>query len=89
MFRTARLELQPHYIQMKKKHCQVSILFSYEKLNVFLGSVVASTLKRKTETQAGTTVPQHLLHSVEPSREKIIYAVSLPDKTRPISRFGN
>ena len=59
MFRTARLELQSHYIQMKKMQCQVSIF--YEKLNVFLGSVVASTLERKTGTQVGTTVPQHLL----------------------------
>ena len=59
MFHTARLELQPHYIQMKKMHCQVSIF--YEKLNIFLGSVVASTLKRTTGAQAGTTVPQHLL----------------------------
>ena len=51
MFRTARLELQPH--------CQVPIFRKEAK--VFLGSVVASTLKRITETQTGTTVPQHLL----------------------------
>ena len=45
MFRTARLELQPHYMQKKKMHCQVSIFLREAKR--ILGSVIASTLKRK------------------------------------------
>ena len=71
MSRTARLELQLHYIQKKKMHCQVSNFFLREAKRM-LGSVVASTLKRKKlEPKLRPQFPNIYSDSIEPSREKL------------------